>query len=183
MVTRLTEQDFVVSTWSGGTTTQLAICPQGSIYGDRNFLWRMSSATVELETSDFTPLPDYHRFIATLDAPIVLTHNGGAPLELLPLALHQFDGGDATTSVGRCTDFNLMVRKGQCAAQVEVKSLPQTEWLPPVERGCQAIFCATGTATALGHTLSAGELLLVEDQRERYPISGAGSLFFCTISW
>ncbi len=183
MVTRLTEQDFVVSTWSGGTTTQLAICPQGAVYGDRNFQWRMSSATVELETSDFTPLPDYHRFIATLDAPIVLTHNGGEKLALSPLSVHQFDGGDATVSAGCCTDFNLMVRKGQCTAQVEVMHLTETETLPPVEGGCHAIFCATGTATALGHTLSAGELLLVEDQRTSYSVCGAGCLFFCAISW
>ena len=54
----LTKDDYVVSQWSGGTTTQLAIAPSGAQYGDRAFLWRLSSATVDLEESDFTPLPD-----------------------------------------------------------------------------------------------------------------------------
>ena len=44
----LTKDDYVVSQWSGGTTTQLAIAPSGAQYGDRTFLWRLSSATVDL---------------------------------------------------------------------------------------------------------------------------------------
>ena len=52
---RLTQKDYVVSQWSGGTTTQIAIAPQGAQYGDRTFLWRLSSATVDLDASDFTP--------------------------------------------------------------------------------------------------------------------------------
>ena len=51
----LTRDDYVTTNWSGGTTTQLAIAPEGAVYGDRNFLWRLSSATVELDHSDFTP--------------------------------------------------------------------------------------------------------------------------------
>ena len=45
----LTKEDYVTTTWSGGTTTQLAIAPEGAVYADREFLWRLSSAGVELE--------------------------------------------------------------------------------------------------------------------------------------
>ena len=31
--------------------------PQGALYADRDFLWRLSSATVDLDESDFTPSP------------------------------------------------------------------------------------------------------------------------------
>ena len=91
---RLTADDYNVSTWSGGTTTQLAIFPPEAVYADRDFLWRVSSATVDLEESDFTALPDYDRLIATLRGEIVLTHNGGAPLTLRPYEVHAFSGGD-----------------------------------------------------------------------------------------
>ena len=47
----LTQADQVTTTWSGGTTTQLAIAPEGAVYADRDFLWRLSSAKVELEHS------------------------------------------------------------------------------------------------------------------------------------
>ena len=56
-----TRAQYITTAWSGGTTTQLAIAPEGAVYADRKFLWRLSSAQVELEHSDFTPLPDYDR--------------------------------------------------------------------------------------------------------------------------
>ena len=66
-IKHLTPSDYRVSRWSGGTTTQLCIAPEGADYAHRDFLWRVSSATVELEASDFTMLPDYHRWITTLE--------------------------------------------------------------------------------------------------------------------
>lgn len=76
-ITHLTQADYQISQWSGGTTTQIAIAPQGALYADRDFLWRLSSATVDLDESDFTPLPDYHRLIAPLRGEMELTHDGG----------------------------------------------------------------------------------------------------------
>ena len=119
MFQKLTDTSYVVSAWSGGTTTQLAIYPENAVYGERDFLWRVSSALVELEESDFTPLPDYDRLIATLEGEIVLSHNGGAPLRLRPLEVHAFSGADATHSVGRCRDFNLMLRRGRASGTME----------------------------------------------------------------
>lgn len=120
---KLTTGDYVVSAWSGGTTTQLAIHPPEAKYADRDFLWRISSATVELEESDFTALPDYDRLIATLQGDIVLTHNGGEALTLHPFEVHAFSGADATHSVGRCTDFNLMLRRGRATGTMEALHL------------------------------------------------------------
>ena len=119
MFQKLTDTSYVVSAWSGGTTTQLAIYPENAVYGERDFLWRVSSALVELEESDFTPLPDYDRLIATLEGEIVLSHNGGAPLRLRPLEVHAFSGADATHSWGRCKDFNLMLRRGCASGTME----------------------------------------------------------------
>ena len=42
----LRREDYVTSRWSGGSTTQIAIAPEGALYADRSFLWRLSSATV-----------------------------------------------------------------------------------------------------------------------------------------
>ena len=63
----LTREDYATTNWSGGTTTQLSIAPEGAVYADRDFLWRLSSATVEDGESEFTPLPDYNRWILLLD--------------------------------------------------------------------------------------------------------------------
>ena len=53
------ESDFRVSNWTGGKTRQLAIFPENASYLERNFLWRLSSATCEKEESQFTRLPDF----------------------------------------------------------------------------------------------------------------------------
>ena len=117
-ITHLTQADYQISQWSGGTTTQIAIAPQGALYADRDFLWRLSSATVDLDESDFTPLPDYHRLIAPLRGEMELTHDGGPLISLAPYQVHAFDGGADTHSRGRCVDFNLMLRKDRCVGSV-----------------------------------------------------------------
>ena len=80
------ERDYLVSHWAGGTTAQIAIAPEGALYSDRDFLWRVSSARVELEESVFTSLPDYHRWISTLAGGMVLSHQGGEKITRTPAA-------------------------------------------------------------------------------------------------
>ena len=81
-IQHLTPSDYITTKWSGGLTTQLGIAPAGAVYADRDFLWRLSSATVEDAESDFTALPDYERLISTLEGTIELNHNGGEKLRL-----------------------------------------------------------------------------------------------------
>ena len=139
-VTLLNSTDYLASQWSGGSTTQMAIEPAGAVYADRDFLWRLSSATVELEESLFTALPAYDRLIATLSAPIELSHDGGERFELKPYAVHAFDGGAETRSWGQCVDFNLMLRKGKAAGSARCV------------RGGES-FSAAGDTAAGGHVL------------------------------
>lgn len=165
----LTKQDYAVSRWSGGSTTQLAIFPPGAVYDRRDFLWRLSSATVELERSDFTPLPDYQRYITVLEGAMVLTHGGGSPISLAPGQVHTFDGGSATRSEGRCTDYNLMVRKGRCTGSLAVLPLPGggRRSAAPAPGGTLAVFCRSGsvTLTAGAETVALvpGECVLAEE--------------------
>ena len=124
---KLQSGDYATSAWSGGTTTQLAIAPEGASYAARDFLWRVSSATVELDASTFTALPDYERLITTLKGEIVLRHNGGAAIPLRPGEIHAFSGADETLCTGRCTDFNLMLRRGRAAGTMAALTLSAEE--------------------------------------------------------
>ena len=172
-VTRITPADFVSSLWSGGETHQLAIAPAGAVYADRDFLWRISSATVDLEESVFTALPDYDRYIATLKGSIRVSHDGGEELTLVPYAIHRFDGGADTQSWGRCVDFNLMLRKGKCEGCLTALRLAENVrvTLPRAyDSGAQhslLVYCGEGGAVlhADGRSVSLarGEAVLVED--------------------
>lgn len=174
-VSVLRGNDYRTSAWSGGTTTEMSIAPKDSIYAERNFEWRLSSATVDLEESDFTSLPDYNRIILTLKGGIKLCHNGGEWLELPEFFPHAFDGGDETKSVGKVVDFNLMLRKGVCAGDVvpclvkagEKRLAAEGIAIRPADFDTFMIYCADGTLTATlkageRYVLKAGETLKVE---------------------
>jgi environmental stress-induced protein Ves len=72
----LRKNEFEVSTWSGGSTTQLYIFPRDALYSEREFKWRLSSAKVEVEESVFTPLPGFSRIIMVIEGEIHLEHQG-----------------------------------------------------------------------------------------------------------
>lgn len=178
-ITHLKSADYVTTRWSGGTTTQLAIAPAGAVYAERSFLWRLSSAAVELDESDFTPLPDYDRIISTLRGDMTLTHNGGAPLTLHPYEIHAFSGADDTHSWGRCTDFNLMLRRGQCRGSVTAHFPQGSETLALHAGETALVFCGEGslTLTVGGETLtlSAQESALIEDAPAALTVSASGA--------
>ena len=50
-------ESFTTSPWNGGSTTELFIYPMTSKYTSRNFHFRLSTATVNVEESTFTSLP------------------------------------------------------------------------------------------------------------------------------
>lgn len=145
----LTPADYRTTAWSGGTTTQLSIAPEGAVYADRDFLWRVSSAAVNLPESDFTPLPDYNRLISTLEGEIDLSHNGGEFLHLRPLEIHRFDGADRTVCRGLCTDFNLMLRKGRAEGTAVSFAFDGTPQVLTFERGLSTllVYCVSGSVT------------------------------------
>jgi len=167
----ITPQDHVVSRWSGGTTAQIAIAPRDAQYGGRDFLWRVSSARVELAESDFTALPDYWRWITPLSGTMTLSHDGGEPVTLAPYQVHAFDGGAATRSRGQCTDFNLMLRKGRghgALRSLRLAAGDREELASPGPGSWTALllFCGQGQVTVTGEgrtaILSAGEAVLSE---------------------
>lgn len=148
----LTPAQYNVTSWSGGKTTQLAIYPENAVYADHDFLWRVSSASVELERSTFTSLPDYQRCISVLHGEMRLRHGDGPTIEIEPYQVHAFDGGAATESEGLCTDFNLMARKGLCSGAMESVRLAAGERrvFSSSDKDVSLLFyCAEGSAEIL----------------------------------
>ena len=108
-ILHLIPSDYQISTWSGGQTTQLFLSPKEGSYPDRTFDFRLSTATVEVEKSDFTDLSGYHRILMPLDASIRLNHLE-QEVVLNPFQSYFFDGGDPVSSQGTCQDFNLIYK-------------------------------------------------------------------------
>lgn len=97
--------------WAGGATTELWLLPEDGDYASRRFQARISSATVRLEESDFTKLPNVIRYITPLSGGFTLSHPDGKRVTMAPLDdPYRFDGGIATHCSGKATDFNLMLK-------------------------------------------------------------------------
>lgn len=105
-----TKEDFLTSHWSGGTTTQLYIHPEGSSLSERNFDLRISTATIEIEESEFTALPGYDRILMVLDGELLIEHIGRYSISLGSLKKDSFQGAWETRSKGKAIDFNLIYK-------------------------------------------------------------------------
>ncbi|MBQ2110217.1 MAG: HutD family protein [Clostridia bacterium] len=119
-ITTIRPEEMRTSAWSGGTTTEIMIFPAGSVYAQRDFLFRISTAKVELDESDFTSLPDYNRIIGSIEGAMDLTHGSSGEITVIEpgKTVHRFDGGVPTHCVGRARDLNLMLRKAKASGDM-----------------------------------------------------------------
>lgn len=99
------------STWTGGETREFFIFPLESNYLERNFEFRISSATIEVEESDFTSLPAYERLLVVLEGELEIHHENQHSKQLKPLESDLFSGAWTTKSLGKARDFNVIFAK------------------------------------------------------------------------
>ncbi|MBI9036435.1 MAG: HutD family protein [Bacteroidales bacterium] len=102
------KSELITSTWSGGTTTQIAIFPENASYADGNFIFRISSAVVDSAESNFTKLPGVSREIMILEGELKLEHKDQYSKILKKFDTDSFKGEWDTKSNGKVIDFNLM---------------------------------------------------------------------------
>lgn len=120
------KSECMVSTWSGGTTTQLYIYPENASYVERNFKWRLSSAKVDAEESMFTSLPGISRILMIIEGEVFIKHQGHHSTVLKAFEKDSFSGDWTTKCVGKATDFNLMTDKG-CSGSMDSFSIDAGE--------------------------------------------------------
>ena len=111
------KEDFIVTKWTGGETTQLFIYPEDAIFSEKNFLWRVSSATFTSTESKFSDFTGYQRYILPLEGKLALSHKGLYNRELDKYEVEYFDGTWTTFSKNSldCRDYNFIVRNGNLA--------------------------------------------------------------------
>ena len=110
MIKVISKEEYQVSKWSGGVTKQIYIWPERANYQERNFTFRISSATVDLPESDFTYLEGVTRYLTTLTGSLELTFEGEETIFLDNKEVVCFDGGNKVHCVGTATDYNLMLK-------------------------------------------------------------------------
>lgn len=114
----LKKSDFITTKWSDGDTTQLYIYPEDGSYAERNFSFRLSTATVTNEKSTFTKLNGVSRELMILSGEMKLEHYGRYSKVLKEFEQDSFMGDWDTISYGKVIDFNLMTKEG-CTGRLE----------------------------------------------------------------
>ena len=174
----ITPEQFQVSTWAGGTTTQLYIDPAGEDFKKRTFSIRLSSATFTDTQSTFSDFSGYDRMIFPLVGSLSVDHSvDGKALysrTLAPYEVENFSGSWTTdsTNTADCVDFNLITRDG-LATHTEV--LCQEESVSPHDGATLLLYsrspfsvCAQEGKPAKETTISveAGCLLVINASAE-----------------
>ncbi len=117
----------------------------------------------------------WERIILPLSGSLHLFYEGHGEKKLEPFEQDRFDGGWKTVSVGRATDFNVMLREGT-QAQVRLLDVNPNEQasVEVAANGLTAVFAAQGTAVVDGKSVAGartggrkGRRKLPSDRRQR----------------
>jgi environmental stress-induced protein Ves len=117
------KEDFVTTRWAGGETTQLSIYPEDAVFSNKDFLWRISSATFTGTESAFSDFSGYQRYILPLEGELTVHHKGLYGRTLKKFDVEYFDGSWTTTSKNTldCRDYNFIVKSGSLAKMQVLK--------------------------------------------------------------
>ena len=167
-----TEKDYKVSKWSGGDTTELYLYPENGDYRSGNFQLRISSATVEVERSEFTSLPGVERYLMIFQGHLDMIHGEKEKVSLEPYEVDHFDGGIPTVSYGKVVDFNLMLKNG-AGGRMEALCLDKGEEKriqPEGRENFLAIYVKEGEIRIGDKNIKAQELGVIKDWKTELQI-------------
>lgn len=111
------KQDLTISNWSKGETREYYIYPETANYQDKDFIFRISSASINEAPAEFTNFSNYTRYLAMLDQPLSLKINN-KEVKDNELTLVKFQSDDDVISYSRGNDFNLMVNNNKAEGKV-----------------------------------------------------------------
>lgn len=111
----------IVSTWKGGKTEQLCIVPEDASLQERNFDLRISSATIDLERSEFSDFRGYRRYLMKLEGDITLLIDDKTIIIKRDEA-YEFMGDEKVISISKepSRDFNVIIKKDK-KADISIK--------------------------------------------------------------
>ena len=166
-------KEYKITSWSGGTTTEIYLYPEDGNYSRKQFFYRISTATIETLESVFTVLPGVERVIVPLENKMILRHEE-EEVVLSPYEPYRFSGERNTRSRGINRDFNLMMNHGK-RGNVEILTISQGS--SSIEEAVDTLYYyAEGKETigVGGETLFPGDSILVKTQ-ERIELVNSSS--------
>ncbi|RXM42593.1 HutD family protein [Flavobacterium sp. YO12] len=159
----LSKKDSKASVWSGGLTYEYMIYPKSANYADRDFIFRISSATIEESPSEFTKFKGYYRYLVMLDNNLDIEINKEKKT-YKKYEIMEFNSDDEVTSYTKGIDFNWMVSENISHHKLAITNRNQN---------CNAqillLFSLQTTVIAINeksYSLEPYDLLVIENQEK-----------------
>jgi environmental stress-induced protein Ves len=123
-ISLVTKKSSKASIWSGGLTYEYMIYPKSANYTDRDFVFRISSATIEQVPSEFTKFMGYHRYLVMLDNCLDIELNKEKKV-YEKYEIMEFNSDDEVNSYTNGMDFNWMVSEKISRHKLEITNSNQ----------------------------------------------------------
>jgi hypothetical protein len=156
--------EALTTRWSGGTTSELTIFPKQATYTARDFEFRISTASIEVDISTFTLLPNYNRLLAVLEGSLELIHDEKECISLNRYDATAFHGSQNTTSRGQARDFNVIF-SSNWLLDFDIITDGNIDALKPYE-GKHYLFCLSQIGTVNENRISQYDLIELETEGE-----------------
>ncbi len=162
-ISLFSKKDSKASIWSGGLTYEYMIYPETANYTDRDFVFRISSATIEEVPSVFTKFKGYCRYLVMLDNSLEIEVNK-EKRTYEKYEIMEFNSDDDVTSYTNGMDFNWMISEKISRHKLEITSINQN---------CNAqiiiLFSLDTTVITINekpYDLEPYDLLVIENQKK-----------------
>lgn len=166
-IQQFTSDSRTTINWASGTSTEIFIYPANGSFADRNFLFRISTATVEAEESTFTFFEGITRHLMILKGELELIHEGRYTKHLKPFDQDTFFGEWPTRSKGKVTDFNLMLKAGATGTLTHHVIAAGNAMVFTAKTAYYFLYFAAGKATlSNGNAAKTGDLIQIENGSE-----------------
>lgn len=162
MLNLIKKSDYKRMPWKNGRgiSEQMAIYPHQAQFPEDDFLWRLSSATLNSDDS-FSIFPGYDRIL-------MVWQGAGFKLNgenILPGQVCRFSGDTPMTCEliqGSVVDLGLIYQREKISAQIQILSNETGSNLPLPFANVHLLVCTLGKCKIQGLTIRTGDTLQVE---------------------
>lgn len=174
------QADCPTTNWAGGSTTQLYIFPAGLGVED-DFIFRISSATVNSGKCAFSDFSAYNRFLTVLKGDMFIRHGEAPENHLYEFAPVFFDGAVQTysRSTTAIIDFNIIWKKD--LKTIEIASV-ESKKLLKIQGTAFFYSFAEGSKVLLnGQTYNLGSRQLLKVTAKEFDMCIRGKGIYCVL--
>jgi environmental stress-induced protein Ves len=151
--------------WASGTSTELFICPPDGDFQTRAFDFRISTATVEAEETNFSDFSGLTRILLILKGKLTLIHEGRYSKELDTFDQDRFDGSWNTRSKGKVQDFNVMFNENYDASVLHLALQANKSLEIALDESKTFLFVFSGKYEINDQLVSAGDLVEIQTSK------------------